>query len=285
MNNLLPLPVLLPLLGAGLALALSRHPRAQRVVSTTVMLAVVARRRRAGLPDRPVRADRALGRRLAAAARHRAGRRPAVGADAAGLLGGHPDGADLRHGPGRGGAQARDAGLDLPPDASWCSSAGVSNAFLAGDLFNLFVGFEILLFASYVLLTLGGTGERIRAGTTYVVVSLLSSLLFLIAIAAIYAATGTVNLAQLSLRLAELPDRRPAGPAAAAADRVLDQGGGLPAVGLAARLLPDRARPGHRGVRRPADQGRRVRDHPHPDGAVPRQPADRPADVGRAGRP
>ena len=85
-------------------------------------------------------------------------------------------------------------------------SAGVSNAFLAGDLFNLFVGFEILLFASYVLLTLGGTGERIRAGTTYVVVSLLSSLLFLIALAAIYAATGTVNLAQLALRLPELPD-------------------------------------------------------------------------------
>ena len=44
-------------------------------------------------------------------------------------------------------------------------AAGVSNAFLAGDLFNLFVGFEILLFASYVLLTLGGTGARIRAGT------------------------------------------------------------------------------------------------------------------------
>ena len=40
-------------------------------------------------------------------------------------------------------------------------SAGVSDAFLAGDLFNLFVGFEILLFASYVLITMGGTGERI----------------------------------------------------------------------------------------------------------------------------
>ena len=84
--------------------------------------------------------------------------------------------------------------------------AGVSNAFLAGDLFNLFVGFEMLLFASYVLLTLGGTGERVRAGSTYVVVSLLSSTLFLVAIASIYAATGTVNLAQLSIRLAELPD-------------------------------------------------------------------------------
>ena len=58
-------------------------------------------------------------------------------------------------------------------------SAGVFNAFIAGDLFNLYVGFEILLAASYVLLTLGGTGERIRAGVTYIIVSLVSSLFFL----------------------------------------------------------------------------------------------------------
>ncbi|MET0872478.1 MAG: Na+/H+ antiporter subunit D [Paeniglutamicibacter terrestris] len=82
--------------------------------------------------------------------------------------------------------------------------AGVSNAFLAGDLFNLYVGFEILLTASYVLLTLGGTVARIRAGTTYVVVSVLSSMLFLISIGMIYAATGTVNMADLSLKLAEI---------------------------------------------------------------------------------
>ena len=42
---------------------------------------------------------------------------------------------------------------------TWCLTAGVSNAFLAGDLFNLYVGFEILLAASYVLITLGGTGS------------------------------------------------------------------------------------------------------------------------------
>ena len=58
-------------------------------------------------------------------------------------------------------------------------TAGVANAFLAGDLFNLYVGFEILLVASYVLLTLGGTETRVLLGTTYVVVSLLSSLIFL----------------------------------------------------------------------------------------------------------
>lgn len=83
--------------------------------------------------------------------------------------------------------------------------AGVSNAFLAGDLFNLYVGFEILLTASYVLLTLGGAPERIRAGTTYVVVSVISSLLFLTAIAMIYGAAGTVNLADLAVKLGELP--------------------------------------------------------------------------------
>jgi len=83
-------------------------------------------------------------------------------------------------------------------------TAGVANAFLSGDLFNIYVGFEILLAASYVLLTLGGTGERIRAGSIYVVVALLSSVLFLVAIALVYAATGTVNLAQLAVRLPEI---------------------------------------------------------------------------------
>ncbi|WP_300345338.1 Na+/H+ antiporter subunit D, partial [Nesterenkonia sp.] len=82
--------------------------------------------------------------------------------------------------------------------------AGVSNAFLAGDLFNLYVGFEIFLTASYVLLTLGGGEARIRAGVTYVVVSILSSMLFLITIGLIYAATGTVNLADIALKVAEL---------------------------------------------------------------------------------
>ena len=83
--------------------------------------------------------------------------------------------------------------------------AGVFNAFIAGDLFNLYVGFEILLVASYVLITLGGTVARMRAGVTYVVVSLVSSILFLAAIGLVYGATGTVNMAQLSVRIAELP--------------------------------------------------------------------------------
>jgi multicomponent Na+:H+ antiporter subunit D len=80
-------------------------------------------------------------------------------------------------------------------------SAGVSLAYLSGDLFTLFVSFEIMLTASYVLITRRTTVRTIRAGMTYVTVSLLSSLLFLTAIALVYAATATVNLADLSERL------------------------------------------------------------------------------------
>jgi len=84
-------------------------------------------------------------------------------------------------------------------------AAGLFNAFVAGDLFTMYVGFEMLLSASYVLLTLGGTGARIRVGITYIIVSLVSSLLFLSAIALIYGATGTVTLALIAERMPQLP--------------------------------------------------------------------------------
>lgn len=85
-------------------------------------------------------------------------------------------------------------------------TAGVCATFLAGDLFNLFVGFEVLLVASFVLLTVGATEERIRTGIAYVMVSMVSSLIFLIGIAVTYGATGTLNLAQLALRLDATPE-------------------------------------------------------------------------------
>ncbi|GAA2424207.1 Na+/H+ antiporter subunit D [Streptomyces macrosporus] len=85
-------------------------------------------------------------------------------------------------------------------------TAGVCLAFLAGDLFNLFVAFELMLAASYVLINLGADENRIRAGMTYIITSLLSSLLFLTAIGLVYAATGTVNLADLGDRMPGLPD-------------------------------------------------------------------------------
>ena len=84
-------------------------------------------------------------------------------------------------------------------------SAGVSLAYLSGDLFTLFVSFEIMLTASYVLITRRTTTQTIRAGMTYVTVSLLSSLLFLTAVGMVYAATATVNLADLSVRVQTLP--------------------------------------------------------------------------------
>jgi multicomponent Na+:H+ antiporter subunit D len=84
-------------------------------------------------------------------------------------------------------------------------AAGIFVAFTAGDLFNLYVGFEILLVASYVLITLGSTENRIRTGVVNIVVSLVSSILFLAAIAAIYGALGTVNMVQISERMMQLP--------------------------------------------------------------------------------
>jgi multicomponent Na+:H+ antiporter subunit D len=84
-------------------------------------------------------------------------------------------------------------------------AAGVAGAFLTGDLFNLFVCFEMMLTASYVLLTIGGGREQVRSGMTYVVISLLASALFIAALALIYASTGTVNLAELSTKMGELP--------------------------------------------------------------------------------
>ena len=83
-------------------------------------------------------------------------------------------------------------------------AAGVSASFLTGDLFNLFVAFEITLTASYVLITFGGSRLQVRHGMSYVVISLLASTLFITAIGLVYAATGTVNMAEVAIRLAEV---------------------------------------------------------------------------------
>lgn len=84
--------------------------------------------------------------------------------------------------------------------------AGVCGAFLAGDLFNLFVWFEVLLVASYVLLTLDGDDHQIRSGITYVVLNVVESFVLVTGVALIFAATGTLNMALLPERLAGLPD-------------------------------------------------------------------------------
>ncbi|HUH59834.1 MAG TPA: monovalent cation/H+ antiporter subunit D [Candidimonas sp.] len=87
---------------------------------------------------------------------------------------------------------------------------GLNGAFLTGDLFNLFVFFEVLLAASYGLMLHGSGRARVAAGMHYIVVNLLASFLLLIAMALIYGVTGTLNMADLAARAGELggPDRR-----------------------------------------------------------------------------
>lgn len=83
-------------------------------------------------------------------------------------------------------------------------TAGVSLAILTGDLFTLFVAFELILVSSYVLLTHQGKRGQVRSGMTYVAMNLFASTLFLFGVAFVYAATGTINLALLAERIPEL---------------------------------------------------------------------------------
>lgn len=87
--------------------------------------------------------------------------------------------------------------------------AGLNGAFLTGDLFNLFVFFELLLAASYGLALHGSGPARVRAGLHYVAVNLAASLLFLVGVSLIYGVSGTLNMADLAARIpAVRPDDR-----------------------------------------------------------------------------
>ena len=204
MSSLLPLPVLLPMLGAALTVIGSRSPTFQRTVGVVVLSAVVT---------------------LAALL--------LVGADTRGPivaeLGGWPAPVGIALVADRLSAllllvstlvtlavlvyaieqRLSDFGRTTvsttfhPMYLMLC--AGVSLAYLTGDLFTLFVAFEVMLTASYVLIARRTNVRRIRSNMTYVTVSLASSLLLLTAVAMVYAATGTVNLADLAGRVDELP--------------------------------------------------------------------------------
>ena len=83
---------------------------------------------------------------------------------------------------------------------------GVNGAVLTGDLFNLFVFFEVMLAASYGLVLHGSGPARVKAGLHYIAINLAASSLFLIGVALIYGVTGTLNMADLAIRIPQVPE-------------------------------------------------------------------------------
>ena len=201
MNDLVVLPVLIPLIGAALCILLGRSRPAQRAVSltaltsTTVLSTVllVAADRDGPLVMQSGGWPAPIG--ITLVVDRFSGIMLTVGSVM--LL------AVLVFAIGQPGAERNHVGFQ---STYLILAAGVAGSFVVGDLFTLFVSFEMMLTASYVLLTLGGRREQVRAGMTYVVISLLASTLFISALALLYAATGTVNMADLAVKLAELPD-------------------------------------------------------------------------------
>ncbi|MCS6892393.1 MAG: Na+/H+ antiporter subunit D [Rhodovarius sp.] len=84
---------------------------------------------------------------------------------------------------------------------------GVASAFLAGDLFNLYVWFEVMLISSFGLLVLGGGREQLDAALTYGLLNLVATTVFLIAVGMLYGLTGTLNLADMALRVPGVPNQ------------------------------------------------------------------------------
>ena len=200
MSWLVPVPVVLPLLGAAVSILVGRSRVAQRVVGITVLGALVA---------------------VAVALLVIVDRDGTLVAEAGGWPA--PMGitlvvdrfaamllvvaeitlfAVLVYAIGEPGAERNHVGFQ---SVYLVLAAGVAASFITGDLFNLFVAFEMMLTASYVLLTLGGRAEQVRSGMTYVVISLIASTLFVTALALLYSATGTINMADLATRMDSLP--------------------------------------------------------------------------------
>lgn len=200
MRVLLPLPVVLPLFAAGLSMAAARRRWLQRIIgivtlvttsAASVAILVLADRDGPGSAmmgawDAPVGialvADRFTGLMLAVAS-------PVLLAVLVFAIGQ----------PGTEDEQPAFHPVYL------VLAAGIGLSFLTGDLFNMFVAFEMMLTASYVLITIGGRQDQVRTGMTYVVINLIASTLFVAMVGFLYSATGTVNMADLAGRIAHLP--------------------------------------------------------------------------------
>lgn len=198
-RSLVPLPVILPLLGAALAVVFGRWRVVQRLISLTCLVALI-----------PVSAILLWKADEVGFVVHIAGGWSAplgialvvdrlsaimVLVSAVVLL------AVLVYAIGQAGEERSH---DVFHPLYLVLATGVSASFITGDLFNLFVAFEMMLAASYVLTTLGGRREQVRSGMSYVVISLVASTFFITVLALLYAATGTVNLADLAVRIQDL---------------------------------------------------------------------------------
>lgn len=84
---------------------------------------------------------------------------------------------------------------------------GLNGAFLTGDIFNLYVWFEVIIISSFVLLTLGGRKGQIEGAVKYMAMNILASMIFLTGIGMLYGITGTLNMADLSLKVAAVENR------------------------------------------------------------------------------
>jgi multicomponent Na+:H+ antiporter subunit D len=203
-NTLLAVPFLVPLLGAATALVLRRFPRAQQIVSVLTLAVVVAdaavllRRTADGtvLTSQAGAWQAPLG--ITIVADPLAALLLVVSSVVLLVVLLYAIGQDI-------GGLSRAMPQVFHP-IYLVLTAGVCLSFLAGDLFNLFVGFEIMLTASYALITQAPTRARVRASMIYTVVSLTSSILFLTGIALVYALTGTVNLADIAAKLGAAPE-------------------------------------------------------------------------------
>jgi multicomponent Na+:H+ antiporter subunit D len=201
MDRFAPLPTVIPLVSAAVALLATRHPWLQRVIAVAALSASL------GISTALlVHADR---------------EGPAVA-----RMGGWSASIGISYVVDRLGAlllviafitllavlvfaigqRSRTATSPVFHPVYLALAAGIGAAFSTGDLFHLFVAFEILLMASYVLLTLDGNAAQVRTGTTYVVVNTIESVVLVTAVGMVYGATGTLSMAELPARLAELSD-------------------------------------------------------------------------------